>query len=45
MLMICFLWETLEIPDAVQSFDHVGRLLGFGSREEEHFVWCGKRIR
>jgi transposase InsO family protein len=32
-------------PDAVQSFDHVGKLLGFGSREETNFVWCGKRIR
>ena len=29
-------------PDAVQSFDHVGKLLGFGSREETNFVWCGK---
>ena len=31
--------------DAVESFDHIGTVLGFGSREEQNFVWCGKRIR
>ena len=39
MLMICFLWETLEIPDAVQSFDHVGRLLGLVAVKKN--ILCG----
>ena len=32
-------------PDAVVSFDSIGKELGFGSRESSDFIWCGKRIR
>ena len=31
--------------DAVQSCDHVGKLLGFVGREEESLFKCGKGIR
>ena len=30
---------------AMQSFDSIGQELGFGTKETDDFVWCGKRIR
>ena len=32
-------------PEAMRSFDNIGSELGFGSKESNDFVWCGKRIR
>eukprot|EP00435_Cladocopium_sp_Y103_P044136 s2398_g12.t1 len=32
-------------PVAEAAFDAVGAELGFGSKEYDDFVWCGKRIR
>ena len=32
-------------PEAQASFDAIGAELGFGSKEVDDFVWCGKRIR
>lgn len=32
-------------PHALASFEAIGKELGFGSKEENDFVWCGKRIR
>ena len=31
--------------EAMKSFDAIGAELGFGTKETEDFVWCGKRIR
>ena len=32
------------VPEAQASFDAIGAELGFGSKEVDDFVWCGKRI-
>ena len=46
-MIVAHVDDLLFIGDstAVRSFDDVGKILGFGSREERDFVWCGKRIR
>jgi len=45
--MVAHVDDLLFCGDAVAeaAFDAIGNELGFGSKEFDDFVWCGKRIR
>ena len=46
-IMVAHVDDLLFCGDAVAeaAFDAIGNELGFGSKEFDDFVWCGKRIR